>query len=207
MRFGRSFRRAEMRLDELFAAEGTDKGPLYAGAYEALLGARRKQIRRVLEIGIGTLNPSAASSMFGFGASHYRPGASLRAWRDYFPNAQIIGLDVQPDTQFADERIQTFICDSRDPAAAERFLSSQEPFDVIIDDGSHKAEDQLATLRNFFPALRSPGLYMIEDVHWQSNLFSRPNLVEPLIDGAPYCVVYTSDDGGPLKLIVITRGS
>jgi hypothetical protein len=194
-----------MRLAELFEAEGTDKGPLYAGAYEALFRARRKQIRRVLEIGIGTLNPAAASSMFGFGASHYRPGASLRAWRDYFPNAEIVGIDVQPDTQFCEERIQTFLCDSRDPGAAERFLSIQEPFDIVIDDGSHQAQDQLATLRNFFPAVRTPGLYLIEDVHWHSELFSRPNMIEPVIAGAPYCVVYTGDAGGPLKLIVITR--
>jgi trans-aconitate methyltransferase len=196
-----------MRLRQMFDAEGTDKGPLYADAYEVVLRVRRKQIRRVLEIGIGTMNPRARSSMFGFGAAHYRPGASLRAWRDYFPNAQIIGLDVQPDTQFTEERIQTFICDTTDAAAVEQFLSSQETFDLIIDDGSHDPADQLATLKNFFPALKPSGIYAIEDIHWQSSLFNRPNRVEPFIDGAPYCVVYTMDDGGPLKLVVITRPS
>jgi cephalosporin hydroxylase len=193
-----------MQIRQLFEAEGTDKG-VYAAAYEILLAARRKQIGRVLEIGIGTLRPGVPSSMVGFAAPHYRPGGSLRAWRAYFPNAQIVGIDVQSDTQFEEDRIETFICNSTDSAKVQQFLADQRPFDLIVDDGSHRSEDQLATLKNFFPALAVGGLYVIEDIHWQTELFSNTDRVEPLIDGAPYCINYGRDSNGPWKLIVIAR--
>ena len=195
-----------MHLRELFDTEGTDKG-VYAGAYEVLLRARRKQIRRVLEIGIGTLRHGAPSSMVGYAAPHYRPGGSLRAWRNFFPNAQIVGVDVQADTRFEEERIQTFICNSTDAADVRQFMASQGPFDLIVDDGSHESENQLATLGNFFSALSIGGLYVIEDIHWQAELFSSPHLIEPLINGAPYSIIYGRDDDGPWKLIVITRAA
>ena len=194
-----------MRLIELFETEGTDKAQ-YAASYEVLLRARREQIHNVLEIGIGTLQPDAPASMHEHGASNYRPGGSLRAWRDYFPHAQIVGLDIQPDTQFDDTRISTFICDSTDAAASKKLLETVGPFDLIIDDGSHAPDDQLTSLSNFFPAVAAGGLYAIEDVGWKSELFKSPHLIEPLIDGAPYCAVYGVDPTwGPWKLIVIAR--
>jgi SAM-dependent methyltransferase len=196
-----------MGLIDLFEREGTDKGQ-YAPAYEVLLGSRRKQVRRVLEIGIGTLVPNAHSSMQGWGARHYRPGGSLRAWRDYFPGAEIVGVDVQKDTQFKDKRIVTHLCDSTDRQAAAELLTDAGTFDFIIDDGSHETRDQLATLRNFFPALAPGGLYAIEDIGWRSELFSNPALVEPIIEGQPYCVIYGVEPTyGPWKLIVIQRQS
>lgn len=194
-----------MRLKNLFDAAGTDKG-CYAPVYEAVLRSRRAAIRNVLEIGIGTLIPDANSSMHGYAADHYRPGGSLRAWRDYFPGAQVVGIDIQPDTQFTDERITTRICNSTDAAAAAALTAELGGFDVIIDDGSHYADDQLATLGNFFPALRQFGLYFIEDIERTSVLYRNPRLVDRVTNGAPFFAV-CDDDGGTnmWKLIVIHR--
>jgi hypothetical protein len=36
------------------------------------------------------------------------PGASLRAWRDYFPNAEIYGADIDREILFEEERISAF---------------------------------------------------------------------------------------------------
>jgi cephalosporin hydroxylase len=104
--------------------------------------------------------------MIGWGAAHYRPGASLRSWRDYLTNAEIIGIDIQPDTQFFEERIRTYLCDSTDPDAV-RQLDDEiglDNLDIIIDDGLHDPHAQLSTMRNLFPLLASSGLYVIEDV-------------------------------------------
>ena len=154
-------------LSAIFTRCGTDKvinG--YAGLYEALFSRGRHEIRRVLEIGIGTMIPGAPSSMVGFAPEGYKPGASLRAWREFFPNATIYGADIQPDTQFSDEeRIVTVLCDSSDPDQVKKLMSTfnNEQFDIIIDDGSHILANQLKTLRNLYPFLKSGGFYIVED--------------------------------------------
>jgi len=153
-------------LRELFDREGSDKGRWYGGLYDVLLQPQRQAVRCVVEIGIGTLIPGAESSMVGWAAEHYRPGGSLRAWRDFLPQAEVYGLDVAPDTQFADEpRIQTFLCDS---TAAEQVAGIlrriARPADLVIDDGLHDVNAQVKTLKNFLPALRDGGLYVVEDV-------------------------------------------
>lgn len=155
-----------MDLGQLFDKYGSDKETphRYASTYAALLGHLRYSIDIVLEIGIGTLNPNAPSSMVGFAQAHYQPGGSLRAWRDYFPNATIFGVDTQPDTMIHDEpRIKTFAADST--VGLPPLLWAGFPLcDVIIDDGSHRLEDQVATYRNFFGLVKPGGLYVCEDV-------------------------------------------
>src|SRR2546422_3400056 len=100
-------------IKELLDREGTDKGNWYGGLYDVLLQPHRREIGCVIEVGIGTMIPGAPSSMVGCGAENYRPGASLRAWRDFLPNAELYGVDVAPDTQFTGEsRIHTYLCAS-----------------------------------------------------------------------------------------------
>lgn len=149
-------------LSELFERYGTDKARNgYHVEYERILWSRRNEIRNVLEVGIGTLSPTAHSSMVGYAAPHYQPGGSLRAWRDYLPNALITGLDVQPDTQFVDTNIVTTLGDSTDSAAMDsRFYDGY--FDLIIDDGDHAKQFQ--TLIALWPKLARGGIYVIEDV-------------------------------------------
>src|SRR6516164_1770982 len=144
-------------IKALLEAQGTDKGYLYGGLYGVLLSPTRECIRCVVEIGIGTMIPGAPSSMVGFGAENYRPGASLRAWRDFFPNAEVHGVDVAPDTRIDSEpRITTHLCDSSNPNQVAAMLTAIALLipDLIIDDGLHTASAQIATFRNFFPALR-----------------------------------------------------
>lgn len=195
---------ASLVLRQLFDSQGTDKG-WYSDFYEILLRDRREELRHLLEIGIGTLAPGENASMHGYAAGNYRPGGSLRAWRDYLPNAEIVGLDCQPDTQFSEERICTLLCDSTNAAEARAVLANLPQFDVIIDDGSHVAQDQLATLRNFFPALRPSGYYFIEDIGKSSPLYARPALIEPFIQGAPYFAIIDSDGTNTWKMLVIRR--
>src|SRR5690606_32935288 len=45
------------------------------------------------------------------------------------------------------------------------------PFDLVIDDGSHKNAHMLKSLEMIFPHLKPGGLYVVEDIHtsyWDS---------------------------------------
>jgi hypothetical protein len=154
-------------LAELFCKWGTDKARgYYAGIYECLFHRPRRDIKAVLEVGIGTMLPTVHSSTAGDVGELYRLGGSLRAWRDYFENAVIYGLDVQPVTQFRDERIMTGLCDTTNSAQVRRLMEGNfaSAFDIIIDVSSRSADDQLATLNNLFPYLRENGFYIVEDL-------------------------------------------
>jgi hypothetical protein len=170
-------------IDELFEKYGTDKG-CYASIYHALFKRIRLQIRKVVEVGIGTLIPDAKSSMVGWGAPTYRPGGSLRAWRDYFPGAEIHGIDVQPDTQLVGEpRIHTHFCDSTETEATRQLVVELGlgSCDVVIDDGSHVDTDQVATLRNLFPLVHSGGFYIVEDVLPRTLLSDYRDVVDEVV--------------------------
>ena len=154
-------------LADLFTKYGSDKTTNgYAGLYECLFHHMRYQNIKFLEIGIGTMIPGMISSMHGYAPDTYKPGASLRAWRDYFENSMIYGLDIQPDTQFEENRIKTIQTDSRNPELTNELLDNLNlsMFDVIIDDGSHKLSDQLATLDVMLGKVKPGGTYIIEDV-------------------------------------------
>lgn len=154
-------------IKALLDREGSDKGRWYGGVYQVLLQPHRQSIRRVIEIGIGTLIPDAPSSMASDATEHYRPGGSLRAWREFLPNAEIHGVDVAPDTQFTDEpRIHTHLCDLTDAKqVADLFDRIGSPLpELIIDDGLHTYDAQISTLKNFWPYLASGGLYVLEDI-------------------------------------------
>ena len=159
-------RAVDSTIGALFDRVGSDKGRWYGRLYDVLLEPLRNSVQCMIEIGIGTMLPTAPSSMVNWAGENYRPGASLRVWRDYFPCAQIHGIDPAPDTVVVGEpRITTHQFDSRDGTrAAALFASLQLVPDLVIDDGLHTAEAQIATLRNFLPHVRPGGVYIVEDV-------------------------------------------
>lgn len=186
-----------MDLAQLFDHYGSDKDRNgYAQLYHVLLSPQRAHVQIFLEIGIGTMVPGAHSSMQGYALDGYAPGGSLRAWRDWFPEAQILGCDVQPDTQFVDSRIKTFICDSRDGKVVRDVLADfSGKLDIIIDDGDHVDESQLVTLQNFWPLLRDGGLYVIEDIYPGSHLSTEPRVIGDVVGGdVPYFFVGTKNN-------------
>ena len=160
-----------INLADLFNYYGSDKTSNgYSELYECLFHPLRHKQLRFLEIGIGTMIPGMISSMNGYAPDSYKPGASLRAWRDYFTNSMIYGLDVQPDTQFVEDRIQTIQADSRSAEHTAQELNRLRlyEFDIILDDGSHAIGDQLATLNVMFKYLKPGGLWITEDIHQQN---------------------------------------
>ncbi len=100
-------------------------------------------------------------------------GGSLEMWRDYFgPGARIVGIDIAEECRaYASERIAIEIGDQADPAFWRRFLADGRRVDVVIDDGGHQVEQQVATLEAVLPRLSPGGVYICEDVAGVNNLF------------------------------------
>jgi hypothetical protein len=159
-------------LNELIQKYRSDKNASnYTPIYEKEFEGIKDTITSILEIGLGTIIPGVHSSMHDWKTSRvidgenfndYMPGASLRAWKEYFTNAQIYGGDVQEDTQFEEERIKTFLFNSTNLEECDKYLEDLK-FDIIIDDGSHTPQDQIDTMKNLYN--RAKMFYIIEDIH------------------------------------------
>lgn len=154
------------RLGDLFALYGTAKqssaGAPYNELYFDLLEGRSDRISAVFECGIGSTNPTIAYTM----AAHVKPGASLRAGRDFFPNAMTYGADIDRDVLFQDKRIKTSWIDQVDPSAVAAYWKEvgEPAVDVMFDDGCHEYEAHRCLLEGSFGFLKPSGLYIIEDV-------------------------------------------
>jgi hypothetical protein len=160
-------------------------------------------VKNVFECGIGTNDPSVPSSMGATG----KPGASLRVWRDYFPNAQIVGADIDRNILFSDDRIRTFHCDQTKPDSIREMWAAVRvaEFDLMIDDGLHTVEAGTCLLENSFHKLRPGGIYLIEDVNPYSLIGFRQYFA-----GRPYRydLVTLYREGGNLgdnSLVVIRK--
>ncbi|MDR1371002.1 MAG: class I SAM-dependent methyltransferase, partial [Dysgonamonadaceae bacterium] len=99
-------------------------------------------------------------------SKNYKPGASLRVWRDYFPNAIIWGGDIDENALFSEERIKTGYLDQTSPESIEDFFSSAgvKDFDVMLDDGLHTFEAARCLFDHTSKFLASGGVYIIEDL-------------------------------------------
>jgi len=164
-------------LTEIMNKYGSDKGSFhgYTDIYENLIDKKRQKIDLVLEIGIGTNNPLLPSSMGKFG----KPGASLRAWRDYLPNAHIIGLDIDTKILFSEKSITTHYVNQLSPKSFN--LVKKEIFktiDLIIVDGLHTPRADFNSLVELLPLISSDGDFFIEDVgNLAMDLFWPPILL------------------------------
>merc|ERR1711972_164104 len=95
----------------------------------------------------------------------YRPGASLWAWKDVFPTAQVMGLDVDRAALVQGQRVSSQVCNTMNVSQVEEVLEGRDlSFQLIVDDGLHTLTAQQATLRALWPYLTVGGLYIIEDV-------------------------------------------
>ena len=149
---------------------GTDKCPQvchpYTPFYYRLLKWKRMTFRKVLELGIGTKAQMGRRTV-----PHYRTGASLYMWREFFPNAQIYGADYMGNALFKDERITTFFCDERKASDLVNLIHQVGPdIDLFVDDGCHYGCHQVATCATVLPMLKKDAIYVIEDVNHDRRL-------------------------------------
>jgi len=131
-------------ISKILAGYKTDKvnGHCYGDFYDDLFSKYDRDDRiNILEIGT-------------------QKGGSLCAWRDYFPNAKITGIDIIDvvKEEYKRDSINYIFMDVKD-------FKSDEVFDIIIDDGSHFLKDVLYVVDNL-----KYKVLVIEDVQSQEWL-------------------------------------
>jgi hypothetical protein len=95
---------------------------------------------------------------------------SLQMWHTYFPKAHIYGFDIDDFSEVNIDRctiIQGDMSCEKDLDRLVRVIG--RPIDALIDDGSHASRHQQIALGRLFPHLRSGGIYIIEDLHFQDR--------------------------------------
>jgi hypothetical protein len=165
----------DCELSRLCDYYGSDKGEVdstghpypnpshtYADYYSSLFFHCRQTPTKVFECGLGTNNPDLPSNMGVNG----KPGASLRVWKDYFPNATIYGADIDKDVLFEEPRIKTYYVDQLDPESISDMWEEVgvRDFDFMVDDGLHTFEAGSTLFTNSISKLAQHGVYVIEDV-------------------------------------------
>ena len=118
-----------------------------------------------------------------------KPLASLRAWRDFFFNAEIFGADIDKDILINENRIKTFYVDQTKKESIQEMWKniSKSDFDIIIDDGLHTFEANTCLFENSIKFLSDMGVYVIEDVYrkqikWYENYFNKLGYNYSIVD-------------------------
>jgi hypothetical protein len=142
--------------------DASRKGDRLLRVYGRMLTEFRHQPIALLELGV------------------YR-GASLRIWRDYFPQSVIVGIDIEPIWLPDLLNVHIVQGDQADPETLDRATAAigGSLFDIIIDDASHLGLKSRASFAHLFiRGLKPSGLYFVED-------YAAP-LLPGWPDGAPF---------------------
>jgi len=142
-------------LSEIFKDSGSDKGTVhsYPEVYEQILAPYRDKPGDVLEIGVLW-------------------GESLRAWEEYFTEARVWGVELNPHPLGGQVDLEPFMAegghnvvfgDATSRADVEAAFSHIR-FNAVIDDASHEVGAQIKTYWNFRSLMASGGVYVIEDI-------------------------------------------
>ncbi len=121
---------------------------LYSEEYNRFFSRYRGRKIRVLEIGVNK-------------------GGSLQMWRDYFgENAEIFGLDINPECkEMEKEGFHICIGDQGNRDYLCKLKDDIRKLDIVIDDGGHMMQQQIASFEVLFDALVDDGVYLCEDTH------------------------------------------
>lgn len=169
--------RTAANLTDLADRYGSDKGSTkhrYTELYHLLFNPLRGRTLRFLEMGL----------LIGGPEMGHDPGRvtadlpSIRMWLEYFPKAQVTGLDISDFSWFTHPRFTFKRCDmDRRGNIAEAF-ADEAPYDVILDDASHASHHQQFAFLELFPRLKRGGIYIIEDLRWQPPAYERPGITK-----------------------------
>ena len=122
-------------------------------------------------VGISDESSDLSTNLIEIGVAE---GGSLEVWHEYFgPKCRVVGIDVEPkiEGKLADG-ISVLIGSQSDEGVLEAAISVLGgSVDIVVDDGSHRGRDQIATFEYLWPRLRDGGIYIVEDLHtaywWQ----------------------------------------
>ena len=136
----------QYKTDKNYGVIDRDKGHFYGKPYDEVFNWFDQNLYlNILEIGV-------------------QKGGSLKAWKDYFPNASITGVDIVDvrEKEYISQDIKFIQSDIKSLNIDECFKKSG--LDIIIDDGSHFIEDVIFVVKNYLKVLNTNGVLIIEDV-------------------------------------------
>ena len=141
----------------------------YTLFYDSLFKNRRNESLQLAELGI-------------------LYGGSLLMWKDYFPNATIYGFE------YNDKLIDKFKknCDNDritlakiDVKHADSIIHACKTmnvrYDIIIEDTTHKFEDQIRVIEHVYPYLKPGGILIIEDIFKSTDVNEYSIALEPIL--------------------------
>lgn len=101
-------------------------------------------------------------------------GGSLDMWKSYFGReCKVYGIDIKAECKlYEGDRTKVFIGDQSSRVFWADFRRQVPDVDILIDDGGHLPEQQIVTLEETVPYLRSGGVYLCEDITGIDNQFS-----------------------------------
>jgi hypothetical protein len=177
----------QINLTDLADQYGSDKGSTkhrYTELYHLLFNPYRGRKITFLEMGLLIGGPEMGIDK----DRETNDLPSIRMWLEYFPKADIHGLDVSDFSWFKNDRFTFHRCDMDDRAQIAAVAADLPAPDIVIDDASHASHHQQNAFLEIFPKLPSGGLYVIEDLRWQpppyevAGITKTANLLRSFID-------------------------
>lgn len=154
---------SESLLAQLFSTNGSDKSirHKYHIVYARILSLLPSSLK-LFEIGLGTNDTSVLSTM----GRHSRPGASLYAFKQFRPAAQVYGGDIDRKILFRDGDIcTTFVDQLNTPTITQALSKYVNKYDLIIDDGLHSPLANINVISASATFLTKGGWIVIEDIN------------------------------------------
>lgn len=172
----------EIKISDILAKYGKDTDKIwhhnYGFAYDQLFSRfDREAPLNILEVGT-------------------QRGSTLLAWKEYFPNANVIGVDivdVVPE-EYRKDNVTRIISDIKK-------VDFDEGFDIIIDDGSHYLADMVYVVATQFVPLKDNGVMIFEDIRFPEltlavfhNLIVDSNIAFPDNEARSHFSIRTYDN-------------
>lgn len=186
----------QFNLTELANRYRSDKGTEYFDKhgytliYEPLFEPLKTKSIVFLEIGLCIGGPEFGEHLLDRVPTDM---PSIRIWTEYFENANIYGFDINNfshlESEFENfEFIQGDLSSQNDLMNLIQITTQKEQqqspmvYDIVLDDASHASFHQQQAFSILFPCLKSKGLYIIEDLNWQSPSYEEklPNIPKTL---------------------------
>lgn len=146
-------------LDRIGFINGTDKSSLMIAKDNELIQAH--DYLRHYDFVFSRFRANTFS-MIEFGCAG---GNSLRTWEQYFPEANIYGVDLNEATkQHEKGRVHIVIGDATSQETYDTIKAKIDSAFIILDDASHAWSDQRRSFELFWDMLMPGGFYVIEDL-------------------------------------------
>lgn len=136
----------DRKLESAIVSSGAMKPKSFAQVYGNILYSL--EVKSLLEIGI-------------------HKGGSIRLWREFFgDDLSISCLDIKEEACDLVKGVANFVYvgSQVDSEVLSNVINDSGPFDVIIDDGSHRNQHMLKTMEMLFDHVAPGGVYIVEDM-------------------------------------------